>query len=217
MIKKEAVLFLCAHNDDQIVGAGGTIAKYAKEGKKIVTVVFSFGEKSLPHMKEKHSRKTRVIESKRAGRILGEEEMYYLGLTEGKFKEEIKEKRIDEKITAIIKRIKPTKIFIHARDDPHPDHHAINEFALDLIEKINYKGDVYSFHVWNLFLNIRKRHLPKLIVDITDTFDAKVEAFNKHKSQWPAKFSLMWNVYVQAILNGFNNNVKYAEVFYKVK
>ena len=52
--RKEAVLFLCAHNDDQLIGAGGTIAKYAKEGKKIVTIVFSFGE-ILLHIGENNS------------------------------------------------------------------------------------------------------------------------------------------------------------------
>jgi LmbE family N-acetylglucosaminyl deacetylase len=59
--------------------------------------------------------------------------------------------------------------------------------------------------------------MPKLVVDITDTLKTKVEAFRKHKSQVAAIFSLMWNIYLQAILNGFNNHVKYAEVFYKIK
>jgi len=61
----DCILFLCAHNDDQIVGAGGTIAKYAKEGRKIVTIIFSFGETSMPYLQEKISRRTRVLESKR--------------------------------------------------------------------------------------------------------------------------------------------------------
>ena len=50
-----------------------------------------------------------------------------------------------------------------------------------------------------------------------NTFKTKIEAFQLHKSQFLAKMSLMWNVYVQAILNGFNNHMKYAEVFYKIK
>ncbi len=213
----DSILFLCAHNDDQIVGAGGTIAKYAKEGKNIVTIIFSFGEVSLPHLQEQISKKTRVIESKRAAKLLGENELYYLGLKEGNFKIEIKERDIQTKIINIVKRIKPVKIFTHAPDDPHPDHRAVYEFTIDLIEKINYKGDVYSFNVWNLFLNFKKRELPKLVVDITDTFKIKVKAFKKHKSQWLARLFLTWNIYFQAILDGFDNHVKYAEIFYKIK
>ena len=211
------MFFLCAHNDDQLIGAGGTIAKYAKEGKKIVTLIFSFGETSLPHLQKVVTRKTRVQESKRAAKVLGELEVYYLGLKEGSFAEEIVNRNIDEKVKNIIKKIKPNKIFTHSLDDPHPDHRAVYKFTMDLVEKISYKGDVYSFNIWNFFLNFRKRDQPKLVVDITDTFKIKIEAFKKHKSQLPARVSLMWNIYFQAIFYGLNNHVKYAEVFYKIK
>jgi len=213
----ESVLFLCAHNDDQILGGGGTIAKYSKLGKRIVTVIFSFGESSMPYIKPKISRITRVLESKKASKILGESEVYYLGLKEHNFKKEIEEKNIYDKITQIANRIKPEKIFTHSIDDPHPDHKEVYNFTMELVENMNYQGEVYSFNVWNLFLNFRKRNMPKLVVDITDTLKKKVEAFKKHKSQLPARLSLMWNIYFQAILNGFNNQMRYAEVFYKVK
>jgi len=216
--RPETILFFCAHNDDQIVGAGGTVAKYSKEGKKVITIVFSFGEFSSPHLKEKVVRKKRVKESKRASKLLGESELYYLGLKEGNFKEEIKERNIHDKIKKIIEKIKPDRIFTHAVDDPHPDHRAVYGFTMDIVEELNFEGEVYSFNVWNLFLNFKKNRLPKLVVDITDTFKIKVEAFKKHKSQMiNAIIPLMWNIYVQALLYGLNNNVKYAEVFYKVK
>jgi LmbE family N-acetylglucosaminyl deacetylase len=218
MEKQESVLFLCAHNDDQIVGAGGTVAKYAKEGKHIVTVVFSFGEFSNPLEKDKLTKKTRVLESKRAGKLLGESEMYYLGLKEGNFKQGIEEKEIHDKIKTIIKRIKPKKIFTHSIDDPHPDHRALYQFTMELIKEIKYKGEVYSFNVWNFFLNFRKRENPRLVIDITDTFKTKVEAFKVHKSQTiNAILPLMWNIYLQAILTGFDNHVKYAEIFHKIQ
>jgi LmbE family N-acetylglucosaminyl deacetylase len=213
----ESILFLCAHNDDQTIGAGGTIAKYAKEGKKIITVIFSFGEKSLPHLENKTVRRTRVLESKKAAKILGESEVYYLGLKEGEFKKEVAKKDIFSKIKIIIDREKPTRIFTHSMDDPHPDHRAVFAFVKELLTKIDYDGEVYSFNIWNFFINFRLRNEPRLIVDITATFKAKVDAVNKHKSQLPALISLMWNVYLRAIMHGFNNNMRYAEVFYKLK
>ena len=213
----ESVLFFCAHNDDQIVGAGGTVAKYAKEGKKVYTVIFSFGEVSHPHLKEKVIRKTRVLESKKAAKVLGETEIYYLGLKESKFDQEVIDKDIFGKMEKLVKRVKPTKIFTHSLDDPHPDHRAVYRFVTEFTEKIKYKGEIYSFNVWNFFVNIRKRGNPKLVVDITDTFDIKIQAFKEHKSQTFAIVFLMWNIYMQSIWNGFNNQVKYAEVFYKIK
>lgn len=216
-MKPETILFLCAHNDDQIVGAGGTVVKYAKEGKKIVTIIFSFGESSNPLEQDTLTRKTRVIESKRASKILGESEMYYLGLKEIHFKEEINSKNIYEKIENIITRVKPSKIFTHSIDDPHPDHKNVYNFTMELADKINYKGEIYSYNVWNFSFNFRKRDSPKLVVDISDTFKAKVEAFKKHKSQGLAILSLMWGIYFKAFLRGLQNKVKYAEVFYRVR
>jgi len=215
--KKESILFLCAHNDDQLVGAGGTIAKYSKEGKSVVTIIFSFGEASLPHLQEIESRKTRVKESKQAAKILGENSVHYLGLTEGKFLEEAENKQISKKLKKLISRIKPKRIFTHAPDDPHPDHRAVNKFTTDLIKDIKFKGDVYAFNVWNPFINLKKREMPRLVVDITDTLNTKVKAFKVHKSQIVSIIALMWSVYGQALYYGFLNHIKYAEVFYKIK
>ncbi|MBT4858341.1 PIG-L family deacetylase [archaeon] len=216
-MKQESVLFLIAHNDDQLLGAGGTIAKYAKEGKKVITIIFSFGESSQPFIQDHHTRKVRVKESKRAQKILGEEELYYLGLTETKFPEEIKQRDIHTKIKNIIKKNKPSKIFTHSMDDPHPDHRAVYNFVMNLVEKINFKGNIYSFNIWNYFINFRQRNQPKLVVDISDTFKIKVEAFKKHKSQFNTIIMHMWYVYFQAFLQGLMHGVKCAEVFYKLK
>lgn len=46
-------MVFCAHPDDEVLGAGGTIAKYAREGKKVIAVIFSYGESSHPWMKKK--------------------------------------------------------------------------------------------------------------------------------------------------------------------
>jgi len=46
--KNETILVFSAHSDDFVIGAGGTIAKYTEEGKKVIAVVFSYGERSHP-------------------------------------------------------------------------------------------------------------------------------------------------------------------------
>ncbi|MFH1849793.1 MAG: PIG-L deacetylase family protein [archaeon] len=209
------ILVLCAHNDDQILGAGGTLAKFAKEGMKITTVIFSYGEGSHPWLKREEVIRMRVKECSEANKVIGGGDVIYLGLKEGLFNEEIEAKNIKEKIKRIILRKKPIKIFTHSIDDPHPNHQAVYKATLDIVGEIGHSCNVYSFNVWNI-INIRKRNSPKLVVDITDTFRYKVEAFKCHKSQKPTRISLMWNVYFQAWLNGLKNNVRYAEVFYKL-
>ncbi len=214
--ENECVMLFCAHNDDNIVGAGGSIAKYANEGKRVITVIFSYGEMSHPHLKQKVIIETRVEESHRAQNILGEEKVIYLGLKEGSLLSEAREKKIYLKIQKLISEYSPSKIFTHSIDDPHPDHQAVYRIVDSILEDISYSGDVYSYDVWTL-VNIRKRNAPKLVVDITKTFKQKVRAFRVHKSQKLTIMILMWSLYLKAIINGMNNGVKYAEVFYKIR
>jgi LmbE family N-acetylglucosaminyl deacetylase len=213
---KETVLVICAHNDDQIVGAGGTMVKYKKEGKKVKTIVFSYGEKSHPHLKRHVVRKERKKEGLKSDKVLGCDGIEFLDVPEGKFLKLKEQMEAREKLKAIIKKEKPSKIFTHNLDDPHPDHRAVLDTVMEVVKFLKYKGDLYSFNVWNP-LNIRRRDSPKLVVDVSDTFRTKIKAFFVHQSQKGAIISLLWNVYFQAILNGMKNNVKYAEVFYKIK
>lgn len=208
--KKEAILIFCAHNDDQTIGAGGTIKNCIKNNKKAYTYIFSYGESSHPHLKPEVVAKMREKESIQAARILGDE-IHYLGLKEGKFIETFNK----DEIKKIIKKINPTKVFTHSPDDMHPDHRAVYKIIKKTLKGMNYKGDMYAFDVWNLF-SFKTRDYPKLFMDISDTFKDKLKALEKHKSQILAIILLKWNIYLKAFVNGINNNCKYAELFHKI-
>lgn len=209
-------LIICAHSDDQVIGAGGTIAKLAREGVDVRTFICSFGEQSHPHLKPVEVRKTRVAESQRANQILGGGTVLFLAMREGKFWEDYEERRWGEKLERHLTDFKPDYIFTHAADDPHPDHRAVYRIALDVYSRAGLRCEVYSFDVWTLF-NIKKRRNPKLAIDITQTFTRKLDALSTFKSQKVALFTLLWSVYAKAIYYGLKRNVRYAEVFYKVR
>jgi len=215
-MKKENILVCCSHSDDQIFGPGATLAKYAQQGKNIYTVVFSYGEKGILLLKPEIVTKIRVKEAIKADEVIGGKKVEFFDLKEGKFKQDIEKKNIIEKLSKIIKKIKPTKIFTHSIDDPHPDHKAVYNSVLDAVKKARYKEDVFLFDVWNPFV-IRKTHLPKLYEDVTETFDKKVEALKCFESQKIALITLFWSVYVRAIIHGFHIHKKYSERFFKIQ
>ncbi len=215
MKKKESILVFCAHSDDQIFGPGATLASYAKEGKDIYTYIFSYGEASLLWLKRKVAVRTRVKEAKKADKIIGGKGVFFFGLKEGKFPDEIKEKRIIRRIAKIIKEKKPGKIFTHSFNDPHPDHRIVYNAVMNAISDIKYKGDVFAFDVWNPFI-FRKTFLPKLYVDATKTFDKKLRALKTFKSQKTALLTLVWSVWFRALVHGFHIHKKYAERFFKI-
>lgn len=204
------IVFFCAHNDDQLLGGGGTIRKYVNEGKNVYTFIFSFGETSHPHIKPKLVARMRKKESILASKILGDK-IKYFGIEEGSFLNKISSDNISE----IIKEINPCKIFTHAPDDPHPDHQAVFKLTIEGSKIAKYKGDLFSFDIWNIF-SIKTRSFPKLFVDISETFKYKMKAFKEHKSQLSTKISIGWSFYLKAIINGINNHCKYAELFHKI-
>jgi LmbE family N-acetylglucosaminyl deacetylase len=216
MNQKENIIFLCAHNDDHIIGGGGTIMKYLKQGHIVDILVFSYGEGSHPHFRRTVTVEMRVKESQHAARILGGHEISYLAMKEGRFADEFNKRRLSKRLQKYILSRNPSKIFTHSPDDPHPDHQATYRIVTGLLEKIRFSNDLYCFDVWNPF-SITTRCLPKLVVDITDEFGTKIRSMEAHKSQKLAKLSLSWQLYANAFINGLKYGFRYAEVFYKLK
>jgi LmbE family N-acetylglucosaminyl deacetylase len=222
---KGSVLVICAHSDDQIIGLGGTIAKYAKEGFDVHTIVLSFGEKVKPHLRREIISKTRIKESQRADKIIGGKGVIFIGLKENHFEEDFDNRGIADNFKKIIAGLKPIKIFTHSVDDAHPDHRAAFRVVLKIYNQMKLKSDLYTFEIWHL-INIKKRDKPKLVIDISDTFKTKIKALKAFKSQ--INLSTFYNylvlnnfmfflMYIKDMLNGIKYNTKYAEVFYKVK
>jgi LmbE family N-acetylglucosaminyl deacetylase len=211
-----SVLVVGAHSDDQIFGPGGTVAKYAKEGKKIHTVIFSYGEMSMPIHQREYAVRKRVKESVDVDKFLGGYGVTFLGLDEGKFSEQFVKRNMYPKLKKLILKYRPSIIFTHSIDDPLPDHRALNKLLLESVDRMRYKCDIYMFDVWNVF-NFKKRNYVKIVVDISETFDMKIKALKVFESQKLSMFSLMWSVYLRAWLNGRDMKVRYAEVFYKMR
>jgi LmbE family N-acetylglucosaminyl deacetylase len=219
MSKKETILVVVAHNDDHIIAAGGTLAKYAEEGKRVRTVIFSYGESSHPHLKPGVIKERRYKESIESDKIMGGSGVVYLGLTEGKFLEQYRKRRLKDKLAYLIKRQKPSKIFTLGPDDAHPDHNAVYRIMSELIEDGTIECDVYAFEVWYA-VKMRKRNVPKLVVDVTDTYETKVKAMRAHKSQFqhisPFMNVFRFTSWLRALGAGWKNNCTFAEVFYKL-
>lgn len=214
---KKSVLVICAHSDDQIFGSGGTMAKYAKEGWDVYTVVIFFGELSHPHYKPRVIRKIRIDESIAANKIIGGKQVMFLGLQEGSHGKST-DRLVKEKLEHIIKLHKPQKIFTHAGNDTHPDHRATHRIVLEMYDRLHLRCPLYTFIVWNLFMR-KKANTPLLVVDISGTFKKKISALRSFKSQISFFSYALFNnllyvmVFVRGITLGFIHGCKFAEVF----
>tara|TARA_Y100000310_G_scaffold11109_1_gene11713 strand:+ start:880 stop:1512 length:633 start_codon:yes stop_codon:yes gene_type:complete len=207
------VLIFCAHSDDEAIGMAGAIAKYVKEKKKVIKIVFSKGEKSLPHIQEKHMKKARLKETKEASNMIGIKETIHLDLKDTQLKKEIKRPSIPKRIKELIKKYRPEKIYTLTGADPHPDHQAVNKIVLEVVDTFRKKYPVYGFEVWNL----KNETHPIVYVDISDFMKKKLEYIKTFKSQRTYMFPLYLPAIARAKQNGVKNNCKYAEKFYKLR
>tara|TARA_Y100000310_G_C20636064_1_gene791225 strand:- start:634 stop:1257 length:624 start_codon:yes stop_codon:yes gene_type:complete len=206
------VLVIVAHSDDEAIGCGGTIAKYTKAGEKVTVVILSFGEGSQPLIKDELVKKTRIKEAQNVSRYLGVERTIFLGIPDLKINS--KNKEDINKVKAIIEKYKPSKIFTHSTSDPHKDHRETNKLVLEATKGLDYS--VYTFGVWNP-IYIRDTNVPRLFVDVSETFEKKLKALKLFKSQRLSVYQLLPNIFLKAKIAGISNHCKYAEVFYKVK
>ncbi len=213
--KKETILVFSAHSDDFVIGAGGTIAQYAQEGKKVLAVVFSYGEKSHPWMKKEIIKRLRAQESREASNVL-HCQVKLFDLSEWSYLEGYQQRGIDRQLIQLVNRCKPTKIFTHSNEDPHPDHRAVYQITMDVWNKTRRKPEVYLYSIWNP-VSLKTRY-PALYVDISTTFKTKLQALQRFPSQrYNAIYPLLLLVLFRAVKDGFHIGKSFAEHFFKVR
>ena len=212
---KETVLCFGAHGDDLEIGAGGSIAKFSQEGKSVIGVIFSKGDKSSPWLKKEHLVDFRENEAEEIGKFIGCEETVMLGFEDGKLMESISKNSVKKKVQDLITKYKPFQIYVHSSLDPHKDHQAVNKAVLNALENIDSgkKIPVYAFEIWNVV----NESGPRMYVNISSTFSKKIEAMKKFKSQRIYVYALIVPVFLRAFFIGLKNQCLYAERFYKIR
>lgn len=208
------IFFFCPHEDDFSIGSLGTALKYLSEGKSIIQVVFTTGEKSHPHFKEEVITNIRKKEMEKIAKNIGIKKLIYLNLKEGKIKEDIENNKVKPLIKKLIERHKPEKIFTVSNSEIHPDHRAVNNIVLEIVDSLKKKYPVYTFNIWTMPKLISN---PIMYVDITSYFFKKISLMREHKSQWISIYLQLIPVIFRAKYHGYKNRCKYAEMFEKLR
>ena len=140
--------------------------------------------------------------------------MIYFDLKDMNLKKEIEENDIKFKIRGIIESNKPEKIITVSNSETHPDHRAVNEAVLSVVDSLKKKYPVYTFSVWT---RPRLAQAPIIYVDISKYFWKKIKILRQHKSQWLSIYLQLIPIVLRARYYGMKNNCKYAEKFEKAR
>jgi bacillithiol biosynthesis deacetylase BshB1 len=176
------ILVAGPHPDDQELGMGGTIARLASQGHRVLLLDLTDGEPT-PH----GDRATRAKEAAEAARILGAERIT-LDLPNRSVTHCLEARH---KVAGVIRTFRADVIFVPYFEDAHPDHVAGTRIVEDArfdakLTKCDLPGEpVYAkwlFHYYATHLRIIPQ--PSFLMDTTGFAARKREAVLAYRSQF---------------------------------
>ena len=192
MFNKSEIMVISAHPDDSEFGAAGSVAKWTREGKRVVYVVCTSGDKGTdnPDIPPQQLAKIREKEQKEAAAVLGVSDVVFL-----RYPDQGLEDTSDFR-KAIVRQIRTYKPDMIVTSDPyrryiwHRDHRITGQVVLDAVYP--YARDLLAYP--DLIEEGLMPHKVKKIlffgaedvnlrIDITETFHLKLAALRCHKSQ----------------------------------
>jgi len=180
------VLFVGAHPDDIEAFAGGTAARYARQGAKVFFAVATNGDVGSSVLSPKRIAAVRHKEAKQGAGIIGAE-LIWLDFDD-EFLIDSKETRL--RFIEAFRIAKPDVVICHWREDYNPDHsisgmivdECIHMLTVPNIKTKSKHGDKIP-HVYFMDTPAGVNFVPELYVDITTVFETKVKMLRQHESQ----------------------------------
>lgn len=228
----ERILVVTAHPDDVDFGSAGSVALWTDAGIEVAYCICTSGEAGGfdRSMSRRAMVEIREAEQRAAAKVVGVTDVTFLGYPDGRLEATLDLRR---DISRVVRRVRPQRVIGQSPERSfqsvyasHPDHLAAgsatmaavypdarNPFAHpELLEEGLEPWAVDEIHLVAM-------GNPDVAVDITDTFDRKMEALRCHASQHPDPDGLdarirAWNT-ANAELGGLSEG-RLAESYLRV-
>jgi LmbE family N-acetylglucosaminyl deacetylase len=190
-----SVLVLAAHPDDEVLGCGGTIAKFAVEGAIVHVAFFADGVFSRvgDHAIKRAELAARRIAAQKACDILGAKSVSFEDFPDNKM-DTIPLLEITQVVERLIARYQPEIVLTHHMGDVNIDHRRLHEGVVTACrpQKGHPVKTVLCFEVpssteWQL-PGSGPAFIPNWFVDISSTLKLKLTAldvYSEELREWP--------------------------------
>ena len=198
-----------AHPDDQEFSVGGTLARWARAGCEIISVIITSGDSGSndPAKDGNHKQELAELREKEqlaANAVLGIKETVFMRYPDGELEPTI---QLRKDLTRLIRQYRPDTVltgnpeawFYGSEYVNHPDHRAAAQAACTAVfpsagSRLMFTDLLaagYEPHeVKRLYVHGTDKS--DTWVDITDTLDVKITALQQHVSQVPVEEVGKW-------------------------
>ena len=185
MSTKKRVLVVAPHPDDEVLGAGGTIAKYSAQGHEVFVLIISG---HLPPIYSRKAYEETVSEAYSAFSVLGVEKSEFLEIPATMIGDQPLHE-VNGRISKVVSDFNP-QIVLCPYPDRHIDHRLVFDSVMVATRPVGVGRDIeilaayetLSETHWNA-PHIEPNFTPNWVVDISDYFDAKLAALKCYESQ----------------------------------
>lgn len=183
-----------AHPDDETFICGGTLAKYAQAGERVVLVCATKGEMGRrmgipPTATRETLPALRDVELREACAALGVAELKYLGLRDKTLEIQPFDELVQTVLAHLRKETPERVVTFHERLGGHADHCTIGRAAtraFSIYQQEHPEASLF-FVAWNAMVSEPEQyglHSSELIrVDVREQLPAKLRAFRAHRTQ----------------------------------
>lgn len=184
------VLVVAAHPDDEVLGAGATVARLVSQGRRVFSLVLGEGEASRFETRTEDLReRLRSLgqQASSAHRILGDE-LLPLGSFPDNQMDSVPLLDIVRKIEGVVAEVRPKWVFTHSPFDVNVDHRCVHEAVLAACRPLPASPvdlvacfPILSSSEW------RGGHMtsfaPNLFFDVSDHASVKIDALREYHSE----------------------------------
>lgn len=220
------VLVFAAHPDDELLGVGGTIRKFANQGILCRAVIMGEGITSRFEkrgMAAKSELELLKENAQKASALVGYRSIDFCDLPDNRL-DEMDLLDVIKIVDQYVGKYHPDTIFTHHHGDLNIDHRIVCEAVLTACRPMKNCGPkkIYAFETpssteWNYTYG--EPFTPNVYIDIEDTIEAKLEGMKCYKSEnamFPHPRSEQ-ALKALAMLRGSNVGLNKAEAFYLLR
>jgi len=175
------IVVIAPHNDDEILGVGGTMAKLAKQGHEVIVCEVTAG--NLDDEMVQIQKREAIASHELMGVKTHFMDLPVVGLRE------MSTRDLNQAFQSHLLELKPDVVFLPHKGDMHIDHRMTVDAAMVALRPVTFPNlkAIYAYETlsetdWNA-LSIENAFVPTMFVDISNEIEVKLDAMKCHESQ----------------------------------